>query len=119
MTLKDWLFVVLENKEVDFELACLIMWGIWQERNSRVWMGSQALPMLVWQKVSSWLSVFQVANCEPTRVGVVPTLRWSPSSQGWVKINTYGVVKGPTNMVGGVGVVLQDWNGGFLAAGEQ
>lgn len=56
--LKDWLPAVLETKEVDFELACLIMWGIWQERNSWVWRGFKALPMVVWQKVSSWLSAF-------------------------------------------------------------
>lgn len=36
LSLKDWLLMVLENKEVDFDLACVIMWGIWQERNSRV-----------------------------------------------------------------------------------
>lgn len=43
-------------------------------------------------------------------------LRWSPPSQGWVKLNTDGAVMSHTNM-GGVGVVLRDWRGGFLAAG--
>lgn len=104
--LKDWLLAVLETKEVDFDLACVIMWGIWQEKNSRVWRGAQVLPMVVWQKVSSWLSVFQVANCAPARVGVVPTSRWSPPGQGWVKVNTDGAVKGPTNM-GGIEVVVR------------
>ncbi|TQD90556.1 hypothetical protein C1H46_023902 [Malus baccata] len=83
-----------------------------------VWMGFKALPMVMWQKVSSWLSTFQAANCETIREGVLPTPRWSPPSQGWVKINTDRAVKGHTNM-GGVGVVLWDWRGGFLAAGEQ
>ncbi|XP_050136217.1 uncharacterized protein LOC126611959 [Malus sylvestris] len=36
LSLKDWLLMVLENKEMDFDLACVIIWGIWQERNSQV-----------------------------------------------------------------------------------
>lgn len=40
MTRKDCLLIVLENKEVDFEMACLFMWGIWQEMNLWVWRGS-------------------------------------------------------------------------------
>lgn len=51
--LKDWLLSVLEMKKVDFELACMIMWGIWKERNSWVWKGFKVLPMVVWQKVSA------------------------------------------------------------------
>ncbi|KAM1547273.1 hypothetical protein ACFXTH_008332 [Malus domestica] len=54
--------------------------------------------MVVWQKVSAWLSAFQTTNWESARVVVQAPSRWSPPSQLWVKLNTDGAVMSHTNM---------------------
>ncbi|KAB2626046.1 hypothetical protein D8674_017706 [Pyrus ussuriensis x Pyrus communis] len=66
-----------------------------------------------------WISkFFQTANSKPTRMGCLPTLRWSTPTHGWVKITTDGALNVIAKL-GGVGVVRRDWRGGFLVVGEQ
>ena len=77
----------------DFELACMVLWSIWQEKNAQMWKGVNASPMVVWQRVASWLLAFQEANTNTSRSGGLFSPRWTPPPQGWVKRNNDGALR--------------------------
>lgn len=63
----------------------------------------------------SWYEVYRVAQTVPSVARHVSQHKWVVPLNGWVKINVDGVTR-LDEWCGGVGVVLQDERGLFIAA---
>lgn len=93
----------------------MVLWGLWHARNSLIWDGQRGQPMEVGHKVVCWYQTFLVSH-EVQRVSrPVHRLKWLTPSDGWVKINVDGATR-LEHFSRGVGAVLKDGTGTFLAA---
>ncbi|XP_019189231.1 PREDICTED: uncharacterized protein LOC109183618 [Ipomoea nil] len=113
----DWLFHTVSLLSTDtlgkFIMAC---WGVWQSRNESVWNGIlfYANTMLL-RSITFWqnwphVNAKETAGHSPTRdeFWVLPTI-------GRLKLNTDASLNHANNVMG-LGLVLRDHEGTFLAA---
>ncbi|KAB2615012.1 ribonuclease H protein [Pyrus ussuriensis x Pyrus communis] len=60
--MREWLLLVVKNQKAKFDLVCMVLWGLWQARNSLVWDGHRGQPMKVVQKLVCWYHAFLAAH---------------------------------------------------------
>ncbi|CAH9106024.1 unnamed protein product, partial [Cuscuta epithymum] len=114
----DWLqlnFQSLQEKELTrLILGC---WGIWRERNQRVWNGSKLDRAQILRKAEAYVEGWSMAQrpklASGSRWGVCSSL-WQRPGMNWGKVNTDASVR---NGGCGFGWVLRDASGIFLAGG--
>ncbi|XP_061999168.1 uncharacterized protein LOC133716477 [Rosa rugosa] len=116
-TLLDWFsYCVFELALKDLGDLVYLLWGVWKERNCRVWENNSLPASDVLIKCLTRLSAFRFYNM---KVGVVRTVRverWSAPPEGWCKINIDGSFNHITKN-GGIGFVIRDHQGLMLAGG--
>lgn len=64
----------------------------------------------------TWHQSFKLASFQPRVTKQPVQVKWKDPTEGWVKINVDGAIRLVHNL-GGVGVVIRDWNGRFIAVG--
>uniref|UniRef100_A0A0A9H5A6 RNase H type-1 domain-containing protein n=1 Tax=Arundo donax TaxID=35708 RepID=A0A0A9H5A6_ARUDO len=92
----------------------ITLWHIWEARNGI----SQLHPYCIAEKIKAYAGMAllhlhtpkESKRCDPTK-----PKRWDPLLEGWVMINVDATVFVETNQVG-IGLVIRDYNGNFLAA---
>ncbi|XP_062028809.1 uncharacterized protein LOC133744779 [Rosa rugosa] len=95
-----------------------LLWGVWKERNCRVWehKSSQVGEVLI--KVISRLNEFRFHNLktEPSGVRTHMVVRWKPPPVGWFKVNVDGAYNYASRRGSG-GFVIRDFQGTMVAGG--
>ncbi|XP_062007579.1 uncharacterized protein LOC133724753 [Rosa rugosa] len=92
------------------------LWGIWKERNVRVWEKKDTAASVVALLSSTRLSSYQFHNSKLKRG--IPTgrvLRWQPPPIGWLKLNFDGAYHGDDGRAA-IGFLVRDSNGTFIQA---
>ncbi|RXH74374.1 hypothetical protein DVH24_029095 [Malus domestica] len=117
--MREWLLSVVETQKTKFELVCIVLWGMWQARNSLVWEGQRGKPMEVVQNVVSWYQVFLAAQVVPRVSRPVSQLKWMAPT-GWSGV--LGVWKWCYRMgygaVYSTGGIIRGYLGGTSVGGE-
>ncbi|XP_019176177.1 PREDICTED: uncharacterized protein LOC109171580 [Ipomoea nil] len=113
----DWLFhnISLLSTEMlpKFIMAC---WGIWQSRNDCVWNGVQfATNTMLLRSVTFYHNWASVNALETTRNPHAREEQWERPAAGRLKLNSDASLN-HTNNVMGLGWVLRDQEGTFMAA---
>ncbi|XP_021815434.1 uncharacterized protein LOC110757975 [Prunus avium] len=117
LPLPDWLLVFWCELPSDARaLSMVVMWALWSNQNDVTWRSTRRRPHDLVQFVLQYMEEFRCANNQPT--GCHDSLGascWSCPPSGTIKINFVGAFHtGSTG--GGVGVVIRDENGQFLAS---
>ncbi|KAL5735902.1 hypothetical protein ACOSQ2_030690 [Xanthoceras sorbifolium] len=112
-----WVFV--RAKRAEFEEFCMILWGVWSERNAvfhskspRVSADLVSWSLSLLRKFQSTQKVFGSPS-QPPRLPC--SASWSPPPAGSLKLNTDAAVK-PGLSVMGSGAVVRDSQGKVVAA---
>ncbi|PRQ21155.1 putative RNA-directed DNA polymerase [Rosa chinensis] len=107
-SLLDWLalcYTLVTPRAFAFLL--MLLWGVWKEKNQRLWVGKGRTVQQVFCHTTSILHSYVVARHSVTpRLGrqVKP---WSPPPAGWLKVNIDGAFDQGTRR-GGLGIVVRD-----------
>ncbi|XP_024172251.1 uncharacterized protein LOC112178325 [Rosa chinensis] len=107
-SLLDWLalcYTLVTPRAFAFLL--MLLWGVWKERNQRLWVGKGRTVQQVFCHTTSILHSYVVARHSVTpRLGrqVKP---WSITPAGWLKVNIDGAFDQGTRR-GGLGIVVRD-----------
>ncbi|XP_038715125.1 uncharacterized protein LOC120008837 [Tripterygium wilfordii] len=120
--LVDWISGVFHNSFLDLvHLVCMVLWGLWRNRNEIVWNNKRQTVSQVLNLASSFLFQWQSAQVLPNDdqlplmdEGVVC---WQKPSVGWLKCNVDGALFQAQNKLG-FGWVLRDGLGQMQAAGS-
>ncbi|CAL2238951.1 unnamed protein product [Prunus armeniaca] len=114
---KDWVFRCAEQLSChDFANFLMVGWAIWEARNELLWNNKKSRPEQVSLHASLRLLDFLlVNNClgSQSRQGQMKQM-WQPPHENTLKINVDGAWKLGTTE-GGVGVVVRDSTGKFVA----
>lgn len=98
-----------------FDLMLMLFWSIWKARNDKLWNNLQCSHLDVIIKGTAALQAFH--STSHNRI-IHPRQHvshsWVPPSPGWLKVNVDGAFK-VDSLRGGVGVVLRDFDGQFVA----
>ncbi|KAB2605937.1 S ribonuclease [Pyrus ussuriensis x Pyrus communis] len=98
-----------------FDLALILIWGIWKERNSFLWNGRALNQVEIVCKSQAWLQEFRKWHDSKKGSSRTTTHKWEKPTVGWVKCNFDGAWD-DLGQRGGVGVVVRDEKGDFVAA---
>ncbi|XP_061993305.1 uncharacterized protein LOC133711157 [Rosa rugosa] len=114
-SLLEWLVLCYTVVSLSsFSLLLMLLWGVWKERNQRLWSGKFRSAHQVYFQVVTLFHSFKAARIhEKVKLGcqVKP---WCPSSAGWLKANIDGAFD-MTTRSGGLGVVIRDSDGTVVA----
>ncbi|KAM7490828.1 hypothetical protein LguiA_033749 [Lonicera macranthoides] len=96
--------------------VAVILWGIWQNRNSQVWKGSSLSPAAVLRNSLNhhhqWLAVNCRVSGHQSSNSVLSASHWEKPTFGWVKCNIDASVR--SGFCGFAGVI-RDVAGSFIA----
>ncbi|KAL5808022.1 hypothetical protein ACOSQ3_028713 [Xanthoceras sorbifolium] len=112
-----WVFV--RAKAAEFEEFCMILWGVWSERNAVFHSKSPRVSADLVSWSLSLLREFQgtqkVFGSPPPAPRLFCSSSWSPPPAGSLKLNTDAAVKPGFSMMGS-GTVVRDSQGKVVAA---
>ncbi|KAK3230935.1 hypothetical protein Dsin_002816 [Dipteronia sinensis] len=102
----------------EFELLCMVLWIVWYRRNRSI----HDSKLLADSEVVPWAAFF-IAEYRGANIGVTgdvgkeknPPQKWSPPSEGKIKMNTDAAIKADFGRVG-VGIIFRDSTGNVLAS---
>ncbi|KAL6195800.1 hypothetical protein ACLB2K_031418 [Fragaria x ananassa] len=119
LSLLEWLITCARDLSV-VHLGELIylLWGVWKERNNRVWNEKIGTPMDVVIGSMTSLNEFRLVTLKHVNMKAGGSEKWKPPTIGIVKINVDGSFFQNTN-IGSSGFVVRDSDGRFLAGGGQ
>jgi hypothetical protein len=120
---KQWLFDYLANaSDEEATSFTIIIWHIWENRNA-VRNGENIIhPHRIAGKSKAYIQMFLLSDsvpnvsnkCESNSFGQ----KWAPPPEDWVKANVDAAIFADSGKMG-VGCVIRDHNGRFLAATSQ
>ncbi|XVF80395.1 hypothetical protein PTKIN_Ptkin15bG0067200 [Pterospermum kingtungense] len=93
----------------------MIMWAIWNSRNSKVKQGRKIPATLLASQAIDFLDTFLAAQPRNQRQLHGDQEQWTPPQAGVVKIK-YDRAINPNTRTGGIGVIIKDSAGTFLGA---
>ncbi|CAN1796146.1 Putative ribonuclease H protein At1g65750, partial [Linum perenne] len=107
----EWLLDFITSQPSDMVQDVLsILWGIWEERNSRVWSRKEATPeWTVWmgrEVLKDWLAVQEPSRRSDSVGGAAECKLWHPPASDSFKCNTDGAVDARGNR-SGAGMVIR------------
>ncbi|XP_061999224.1 uncharacterized protein LOC133716539 [Rosa rugosa] len=109
-------FCVQELSLMDLGDLIHLLWGVWKERNCRVWENKSLPACDVLIKSMTRLHAFRFYTLKMGIGRTARFARWSAPPLGWYKINVDGSFDHTTRN-GGIGFVIRDHQGAFLAGG--
>ncbi|XP_031116510.1 uncharacterized protein LOC116020169 [Ipomoea triloba] len=116
--LTEWFFgnIVKLNGD-DLCKFAMFCWGLWYNRNDYVWNGvPYVMAQVIHSALSLWLAWKGVNEGQVVQsMHDIRTERWSPPSQGRLKLNT-DVAMSMNNSCMGMGWVIRDAQGHFVTA---
>ncbi|CAN1824958.1 Putative ribonuclease H protein At1g65750 [Linum perenne] len=106
--------LLLQVAQTDFrDSASIVLWGIWNERNRRVWRNesctARTAMKLAFDDVSNWLAA-QASPVPPAQPAVHPCEKWHAPPFGSLKCNSDVGFHAATNEMG-MGIILRDCDG--------
>ncbi|PRQ29705.1 putative RNA-directed DNA polymerase [Rosa chinensis] len=108
LQLMEWFWSCASNLPPNLWAAFVYnLWGIWKERNNRVWDKKTMDVNQVVLLLSARLQEYQRHHGKGQGGGNRPVVPWKPPSAGWVKINVDGAFYKET-CTGGIGVIIRD-----------
>ncbi|XP_024195724.1 uncharacterized protein LOC112198858 [Rosa chinensis] len=113
-SIQEWLIAVASqvNKEV-MNKVIMLMWGIWKNRNAQVWDQKSKHASEAYLFTMGWYEDFKKSTARPPQQSREP-IRWQPPTERVLKMNCDGAYQAASRH-GGVGCVLQNSDGIFLA----
>lgn len=107
--LANWLLGwFAEAADEEKQVMIQAVYGLWVARNDARDGKKMASPHEIMESIYSHLIEWRQVHDAAARVPQARTVqRWKPPSQGWVKVNSDGVVAG-NGEKGGAGVVIRD-----------
>ncbi|XP_062028350.1 uncharacterized protein LOC133744226 [Rosa rugosa] len=104
----DWLWYCASHLSSQlWAIFVHTLWGIWRERNARVWDNKHTVVANVVMLPSVRLQEYQRHHSKNKNGGNRRVVPWKPPSAGWVKVNFDGAYHGATG-TGGIGVIIRD-----------
>ncbi|CAN1143330.1 Putative ribonuclease H protein At1g65750 [Linum perenne] len=108
----QWLFMMIEKAPEDrIQIIMAIIWGLWKERNGRVWRNEIKPPIVIariaMEELESWK---KNRHTIPSTVASEECAKWHPPKEGQLKCNVDGACFADINR-GGSGMILRDSNG--------
>ncbi|XP_062014108.1 uncharacterized protein LOC133730558 [Rosa rugosa] len=111
---KEWMLErALTLKPEIFEKLLKIIWGLWKNRNNKLWEDNAQSPNDIMLGCLSWLNEFQQARKMPTARSQAGVHRWKPANI--LKLNADGAFASQFSHGGTCGV-LRSSTGSFVAA---
>ncbi|XP_074336668.1 uncharacterized protein LOC141673834 [Apium graveolens] len=117
----DWLLRKLASaKHEEIVAICLVLWGIWNWRNKRVWQNQFINPSIAMESTfrmyKDWKSARKSGGTERTmsNTGVSILKKWQPPDPRELKLNVDASFF-PDQRSFSVGMVLRDQEGSFVA----
>ncbi|KAL3524922.1 hypothetical protein ACH5RR_013294 [Cinchona calisaya] len=108
--------VILRNTQEVASTFGFLAWSLWHNRNSLVFAGKSTEPLVISSLVLSSSHLYRSANSRSNMTPVVrPAISWLPPPCGKFKLNFDAAIFNDLKCCG-VGVVIRDYIGIFLAA---
>ncbi|XP_070675680.1 uncharacterized protein [Malus domestica] len=98
-----------------FDLLLMIVWSIWRERNAFLWNGKITPPMEIQYRTTTWLQKFKKWHGKTKSISSREVQKWKKPENHWLKCNFDGAWV-ENERIGGVGVIVRDHLGKFVAA---
>ncbi|KAH9684395.1 reverse transcriptase domain-containing protein [Citrus sinensis] len=121
-TFLDWLAqVFIRCSKEECNIAMMICWQIWVNRNNKVWNNTACSVCQILNSAGQFLYQWQAAKRQvfdindDTQRLVHGALCWEKPKFGWVKCNVDAAVFASQGKIG-IGCVIRNSQGGFLAA---
>ncbi|XP_024172054.1 uncharacterized protein LOC112178075 [Rosa chinensis] len=111
---REWMLgKALNLKSEAFEKLLMIIWGLWKNRNKKLWEGRAQSSHDIMLECFAWLEEFQQARKLPAPRVQNAAPKWQPANI--LKLNVDGAFI-PQASQGAIGGVLRSSNGSFVAA---
>ncbi|XP_062028495.1 uncharacterized protein LOC133744394 [Rosa rugosa] len=114
LNFKEWMLEQsLHLKAEVFEKLVMIIWGLWRNRNAKLWENKMQTVTDIKLGCFTWLEDFQKASKPALQTAMQTTKIWKPASA--LKLNVDGAYL-EHRIKGGVGGILRDSMGHFTSA---
>lgn len=116
LSFKDWLLhAALQLKAWMFDKLLVLIWSVWKNQNDLLWQGKSQNAQSIMLEATTWLQEYQRVHKPEKLSGHSVRKRWSrPSGEHVYKINVDAAFL-PNQTRGGVGGVVRDASGRFVA----
>ncbi|XP_062007070.1 uncharacterized protein LOC133724375 [Rosa rugosa] len=113
---KEWMLERVVQLQPDlFAKLLMIIHGVWRNRNSTLWQNKTQTAQDLMLSSFTWLEEFHAVHAIPNRASKLQQKAWRPAAQGSLTLNVDAAFL-PDQHHGGIGGVLRDCRGRFIAA---
>ncbi|GLU23845.1 hypothetical protein SLE2022_398210 [Rubroshorea leprosula] len=112
----DHMAALLQKEQLEF--LCVLCWQIWNSRNNALWNGRMPNPQIIIEQSLRFMDGYSRAIAlrgRGTSTSQKRETRWSPPSEGHVKINVDGAVSSHKRIYG-MGAVVRNNSGEVVVA---
>lgn len=116
--LKEWMLEQATSLSFDkFARLLMFVWTLWKNRNEKLWNEASQPSLVIISATMAWYKSFLQANQSPIGLSFCPAPQiksWVPRTGNCVLLNVDGSYL-PNSNIGGMGGVLRNEKGKFLA----
>ena len=112
---------MLETNELEhrnLEEFVMLVWGIWNARNSLIFEGRMTSPEQIQNRVSAYLAAFQTSAVQSRGydgVSKEPQTRWKAPVEGAYKLSVDGAMENGQTAIAGIGAIIRGSNSKIIA----
>ncbi|XVE67054.1 hypothetical protein DITRI_Ditri08aG0129300 [Diplodiscus trichospermus] len=113
-TIEEWLKKIAEQVTMEeFEAGLVLMWTIWNCRNTEIKKGERRNPQLSARYAKDYLSEYKAAQFPTAGKNSHQNNNWQAPDTDWIKVNFAGALN-TVDGCGGIGIVARDRTGAVM-----